>query len=88
MVRVLGARNTLSTILTRVGMLLLYIFKVNVMFVLQVENLQDLLDDLDKLQTDGAKFRAKRDRKVQRASFREIYSSVSGEGTIICMKIV
>lgn len=45
-----------------------------------MEDLEELLEDLDKLQTDGAKFRAKRDRKVQRASFREIYALVSGEG--------
>ncbi|KAL5260632.1 hypothetical protein ACHWQZ_G010696 [Mnemiopsis leidyi] len=48
----------------------------------QVEDLEELLEDLDKLQTDGAKFRAKRDRKVQRASFREIYALVSGEGDV------
>lgn len=45
-----------------------------------VADMDGLIGDLETLATDSAKYRAKRDKKLQRASFREILSSVSGDG--------
>jgi len=79
-------KNSIVEVRIEAGEMIAHIFELgrdyDEEFDDQVEDLQDLLDDLDKLQSDGAKFRAKRDRKVQRASFREIFASVSEEGEV------
>lgn len=47
----------------------------------------DLIDTLNQLATDSAKFRAKKDRRVQRSSFRDVLRSIeSGEAPEICVK--
>ena len=52
----------------------------------KVDELQSVFDDLETLSRDSAKFRAKRDRKQQRASFREILGCVmdNGEFSRVC----
>lgn len=53
-----------------------------------VDGLQSIFDDLETLSRDSAKFRAKRDRKQQRASFREILGCVmDNEGVKETVKI-
>ena len=46
----------------------------------QIDNLEEMLDVLEGLSTDSAKFRAKRDRKLQRCSFRQILAFLNEEG--------
>ncbi|XP_063679567.1 interferon-related developmental regulator 2-like [Bolinopsis microptera] len=79
-------KNSIVEVRIEAGEMIAHIFELgrdyDEEFDDQVKDLQDLLDDLDKLQSDGAKFRAKRDRKVQRASFREIFAFVSEEGEV------
>lgn len=48
----------------------------------QVDDLETLITDLETLSSDSARFRAKRDRKQQRASFREILASVNGDESV------
>lgn len=48
----------------------------------QIDNLEEMLDVLEGLSTDSAKFRAKRDRKVQRCSFRQILAFLNEEGDV------
>lgn len=53
----------------------------------EVDNPEELYDKLRKLATDSQKFRAKKDRRVQRSSFRDILHSVEdGEAPSMCVK--
>lgn len=48
---------------------------------------ESLIDQLTELATDSAKFRAKKDRRIQRSSFRDVLRSIeSGESPEICVK--
>lgn len=46
------------------------------------EYLNDLIDDVKKLATDSHKYRAKRDRKAQKATFRDVLRYLEVSPTI------
>lgn len=53
----------------------------------EVDNPEELYEKLRKLATDSQKFRAKKDRRVQRSSFRDILRAVEeGEAPSMCVK--